>query len=269
METVQFPFWRQCKHDLEAGEDQEVCKLISAEMEVQNTLGMNMLKFPGICDFPRLLYSQYGYENYLMAYALYPDVIQRGFQIQADTCNVFNHIVARAVIEGGLPRLIRLDHDMAGARGTLVDIKSLDQFWFPQFARSIRPLLDADIRLMWHCDGNLWDMIPRLIEVGISGFQGFQYEYGMDYERICKMTDREGNPLSIIAGVSVTRTLPKGTPADVKRELDWVVEHGPQTGLMLGCTSSIAPGVPMENLRMLLDGLAYYRNHGRSGKGLT
>jgi hypothetical protein len=87
----------------------------------------------------------------------------------------------------------------------------------------------------------------------------------MDYERICRMKDREGRDLLIIAGSSVTRTLPHGTPADVKRELAWLVEHGPKTGLFLGASSSIAPGTPYENIRTLQEGLQYYRAHGRGG----
>ncbi len=65
----------------------------------------------------------------------------------------------------------------------------------------------------------------------------------------------------IIAGVSVTRTLPFGTPADVRREMGWLVENGPPTGLFLGASSSIAPGVPWENLRTLVEGLPYYQTH--------
>ena len=144
-----------------------------------------------------------------------------------------------------------------------VNIKSLDERWFPHFARSIQPFHDAGIRLIWHCDGNLMAMVPRLLECGIGGFQGFQYEDGMDYPAICRMTDRNGEPLFIVAGVSVTRTLPYGKPADVKREIDWLVENGPSVGLMLGCSSSIAPGVPLENIKTLLEGFAYYRKHGR------
>jgi hypothetical protein len=67
----------------------------------------------------------------------------------------------------------------------------------------------------------------------------------------------------IIAGVSVTRTLPHGTPADVRRELDWLVEKGPRVGLMLGCSSSVAPGVPLENMKTLIEGFAHYRKQGR------
>ena len=106
-------------------------------------------------------------------------------------------------------------------------------------------------------------MVPRLIESGVSGFQGFQYEDGMDYERICRMTDRDGEPLLIWAGVSVTRTLPFGTSQDVKRELAWLVEAGPKQGLFLGASSSVTPGTSHENIRTMIEGFHHYRRHGR------
>jgi uroporphyrinogen decarboxylase len=61
----------------------------------------------------------------------------------------------------------------------------------------------------------------------------------------------------------VTRTLPFGTPDDVKREVAWLVEYGPKTGLILGASSSVAPGTPWENIRTLIEGVQYYREHGR------
>lgn len=265
METHLLPQWQQWRRDLEANVEQEVRQRIAGEVGVQQLLGMSILKGPydGFQALPGFLYGHYGYANYFMAYALYPEVIERGFAICADACAVYNRIAARAIIEGNLPRLVRLDHDMADSRGTLVDVKTLDALWLPHFVRAIQPFHDAGIRLIWHCDGNLMAMVPRLLEAGIGGFQGFQYEDGMDYERICTMTARNGGPLLIIAGVSVTTTLPHGTPDDIKRQLAWLVEKGPPVGLMLGGSSSIAPGVPLENMRTLIEGLAYYRSHGR------
>lgn len=265
MEKHLFPQWEKWRHDLEASADEEVRKLIAAEVGVQTLFGMNMLKGPygGFFAFPAFLYSHYGYANYFMAYVLYPEVIERGFKIHAEASALHNRIGARAIIEGGLPRLIRLDHDMADSRGILVDVKTLDALWFPHFAHALQPFHDAGIRLIWHCDGNLMDMVPRLLEVGIGGFQGFQYEDGMDYEKICKMKTREGDDLFIIAGVSVTTSLPLGKPADVRRQMDWLVENGPKVGLMLGCSSSIVPGVPLENMKTLIEGFAHYRQHGR------
>jgi len=266
MEKFVFPSLVDRKRDLESNIDNKVCERIAGEVEVQELFGMNMLKGPyrGFYSIPGFMYGGYGYDNYFMAYALYPDVIEQGFKLQADAAEVHNHIAARAIVEGSLPKLVRLDHDMADSRGTLVDIKSLDRIWFPHFARAIQPFLDAGIRLIWHCDGNLMGMVPPLLACGLGGFQGFQYEDGMDYEAICKMKTRDGDDLFILAGVSVTTTLPHGTPADVRRQIDWLVEKGPKAGLMLGCSSSVTPGVPIENIRALIEGFRYYREHGRA-----
>jgi len=216
-------------------------------------------------NFPYFRYGAYGYENYFMAYALYPEVMEHDFALQADLAVHRNRASARAYLEGELPPLLRLDHDMADSRGTLVDIKTLDKIWFPHFARAIAPLLKAGIKLIWHCDGNLMQMVPRLLEAGLSGFQGFQYEDGMDYEKICRMKTRDGDSLIIWAGASVTRTLPFGKPEDVRKEMKWLVGKGPKTGLFLAGSSSIAPGVPWENLKTMVEGFKYYREHGRKG----
>jgi hypothetical protein len=266
LEQVLFPRMVQQARETDVHSAEAVAALIAKEMEVQQYFGMNLLKSPygnGFQHFPGFRYGTYGYENYFMAYALFPELMEKDFTLQADLSVKRNTLAARAIIEGGLPRIIRLDHDMADSRGTLVDIQSLDRIWLPQFARSIEPFLKAGIRLIWHCDGNLMPMVPRLLSAGLGGFQGFQYEDGMDYEKICRMKDRDGNPLFIIAGCSVTTTLPHGTAADVRKELKWVVDNGPRVGLMLGGTSSIAPNTNRENILTFIEGLKYYQEHGR------
>lgn len=248
----------------EFNEDKYVNEILKYEADTQKRLGPGIIKFPYSINFPEFRYIMYGYENYFMAYALYPEVIEKDFSMQADLGLLENSAIAKAHAEGKLLPYHRLDHDMADSKGTLVDIRLLDKIWFPHFARCIEPLVKSNIHLLWHCDGNLMEMIPRLLEVGITGFQGFQYEANMDYEKICKLKTKNNNELIIIGGVSVTRTLPKGTPDDVKNEIDWLVEKGPKTGLFLGCSSSVTPGVPWENIYTLVEGLKYYREHERS-----
>ena len=262
LEGVVFP---QLQRDMAAfDEETRVNEIIAGERAVQERLGPDILKSGhGLVRLPGFAYGAYGYEHYFAAYALYPEVVEKHFSLQGDLALLYNRAAARAYIEGDLPPLHRIDHDMADSRGTLVRVETLDRIWFPHFARCLEPLLRAGVRLIWHCDGNLMEMVPRLLEVGLSGFQGFQYEDGMDYERISAMKTRDNDDLILIAGVSVTRTLPFGTPDEVRREMAWLVEHGPRTGLFLGGSSSIAPGVPWENIQALVDGLNYYRTHGR------
>ena len=251
---------REIEHLDEAA---RVKDILAGEREVQALFGPDILKTGyGFVRFPRFRYHDYGYADYFMAYALYPEVIERDFALTADLMTLKNTAAARAYRDGKLPPLFRLDFDMADSRGTLVDIASLDRIWFPHFARCIQPVLDEGVQLLWHCDGNLMEMVPRLLEAGLSGFQGFQYEVGMDYERICRMKTRDGDDLIIMAGVSVTTTLPMGRPEDVRKQLKWLVDNGPRTGLFLGASSSITPGCPWENIAALVDGLRHYREHG-------
>jgi len=258
LESVEFPRLR--KAAAEVNEDARVKQILDGEAAIQAKLGPTILKTGyGFIGFPGFAYGTYGYVNYFSAFALYPDVMEKHFSLQADLWLRLNRAAARAYAEGNLPPLYRLDHDMADSRGTLVNIKELDRIWFPHFARCLEPMLKTDVSMIWHCDGNLMQMVPRLLDVGLAGFQGFQYEDGMDYEKICKMKTRDGRSLIIKAGVSVTRTLPYGTPDDVRRQLAWLVENGPKTGLFLGCSSSIAPGVPWENMEALVEGLRYFR----------
>ena len=240
--------------------------MLASEADLQTRLGPNVLKIPyGWGRFPCFAYGEYGYEHYFSAYALYPDVIERHFRLQADLAATVNRAVAAAWTEAGLPAMLRLDHDMADSRGILVRPSSLDQLWFPHFASSIEPLRRAGIRLVWHCDGNVSDMVSGLIECGVSGFQGFQYECGVDYPALCRRRASDGSSLLIFAGVSVTRTLPYGSPTDVRREVDWLVDNGPATGLFLATSSSVAPGVPYENLLAMRDAFRHYQTVGRSG----
>ncbi|HOX36847.1 MAG TPA: hypothetical protein PL033_02565 [Candidatus Brocadiia bacterium] len=266
MERFVFPALEHAAASYDTENEAAVEELIRGEEETQKLFGPDILKVPygrGFSNFPVLRYGSYGYANYFMAYALYPEVMERDFSLQADLNERQNVIGAKAFVKGNLPPVVRSDHDMADSRGTLADIKSLDRLWFPHFARAMKPLIDAGVRVIWHCDGNLMEMVPRLIECGLSGFQGFQYEDGMDYERICAMKDCNGDPLMIWAGASVTRTLPRGTKDDVIRELNFLVENGPGVGLVLGCSSSVTPGTNRENLMTLLEGLKYFRTKGR------
>jgi hypothetical protein len=268
MEKFLFPQYRQRTARLRAEFEQRVGQVIAEESAVQKLFGPNLLKGPydpyKFWFFPLINYGIYGYENYFMAYALYPELMEQDMKLQGDLGEVWCSIGAAAITRGELPPMVRLDHDMCDGRGPLVSVESLERIWWPHFARSIKPLLDAGVRCIWHCDGNQMPMIPMLLEAGIGGFQGFQYEFGMDYERICRMKDRNGNPLFIIGGASVTQTLPRGSPRDVRDELRWLVEKGPKAGLMLGASSSILPGTPHENLRAFVEGLRHYRENGRA-----
>ena len=214
---------------------------------------------------PVLRYGDYGYENYFMFYALYPEVAERSFRLEADYAELHNAAMAQVMFAEGYPPVVRVDHDITDSRGTLASMESMEERYLPHYARALRPLVERGVRLLYHCDGNVNPLVPWLLEIGFAGFQGFQYEDGVDYPTIARMSTREGEPLTLIVGASVTTTLVHGTPEDVRREIDWLVENSADASLALGATSSICPGTPGENLDALVESMQHYQEHGKAG----
>lgn len=233
---------------------------------LETRLGPETLLVPygGCQEKPVLRYGPYGYEHYFTFLGLYPEVQEEVFQLEGILAELRNGVTARAIDEEGLPKLIRVDHDMTSAAGTLVGMATLDRIWLPHFARAMRPMLERGIQLLWHCDGNVNEFVPRLLDVGFSGFQGFQYECGMDWPSIARMRRSDGEPLTVIAGASVTTTMVFGTPEDVRREVAWLVRESGETFLALGASSSICPGTPWANITALTEELRRFQEEGRA-----
>ena len=245
-------------------ENEVIKSVIEHETHIQNEIGSDILKGGyGHISFPALSYGTYGYEYYFAAYALYPEIIDRVFALWGDYAYLRNKAVVKAFLEASLPLYHRLDHDMADGRGVLVDVKSLERAWVPAFIKAISPAAKAGFTLLWHCDGNLTKLIPYLLEAGVNGFQGFQYEFGMDYPYICGLKAKNGESMVIQAGVSVTCELPLGTPDQIRRQVRELVEYGPKTGLFLGMSSSCVPGTPYENICTAIEAIQYYKKNGR------
>ncbi|MHB1151566.1 MAG: uroporphyrinogen decarboxylase family protein [Eubacteriales bacterium] len=260
MERFVFPSLRAAAESF--NEEGYIRYVGESEYNIQKIIGDTILKTGyATIGFPCLRYGTYGYINYFSAYAMYPELMELDFKLQSEYCRRINTAVAKAYVLYNLPKLNRLDHDMTDSRGTLVNIKSMEKIWFPYLNYCLEPLVKTDLKMIWHCDGNISPMVPFLLETGIRGFQGFQYEDGVDYIKICRMKAKDGNNLFIEGGVSVTRTLPFGTPDDVRNELKFLVENKGDSDLILGLSSSMAPGVKWENVKTFVEGLRYYRNH--------
>jgi hypothetical protein len=92
--------------------------------------------------------------------------------------------------------------------------------------------------------------VDDFIAIGFSGFQGFQYELGVDPYDLRKRRSRLGEAMLFFAGLSVSRTLPFGAPDDVRDEVDYFLDFSDGgKGLFLMTSNVTGVEVPPENLR--------------------
>lgn len=105
---------------------------------------------------------------------------------------------------------------------------------------------------MYHSDGAVTEAVPGLIEMGIDVLEALQFNaHGMD-PGFLKAT--YGDRLSFHGGICVQKTLPFGSPDDVKKEvLERIRVLGKGGGYILAPSHAIQAGTPPENVVALFE----------------
>ena len=85
----------------------------------------------------------YGYENYLLALAMYPDHIVRLYRHSAAEASCQAKVVARMVQAGLHPRAMLCGQDICANQGPLVSPEFLREHYFPLVKEAMGPLRDA------------------------------------------------------------------------------------------------------------------------------
>lgn len=205
------------------------------------------IKGYGQCRF--MFFGLFGYQNYLSACIRYRKEMAKLFEYSGEEGRLWNEAIAKAVKEEGLPPFVYGGQDICYDHGPMLSPSLLDEMYFPHLKRAIEPLKNAGIKIIWHCDGNIMPILDRLIDAGMDGFQGFQEEAGVDFAKLAETKTKSGDPPILLGSISVTTTLPFGTIEDVKMDVERCINiAAPRGGLVLAPTSTVAPGVPTENI---------------------
>jgi hypothetical protein len=202
-------------------------------------------------------YTRWSYESYLSALAMYPDHFRRFFRIEAEKARLRNEAICHAMRTFDLAPVVYYGDDICFNDGPVCSLEMLDDLYFPALERAIQPLIEEGIDIVWHCDGNVLPIVPRLLALGIAGFQGFQErEANLPLATMASFRRRDGSPLILWGSVSVVDTFPRGSPDDVRRDVERCFRTAGQRGFCLASSSSILPETPMENIEAFVE-------HGR------
>jgi len=108
-------------------------------------------------------------------------------------------------------------------------------------AKSIKP----DIQIWYHSDGNIYEIIPELIEIGVTILNPLQPEC-MD---IIKIKKEYGRKIVFDGTIGTQSTMPFGTPDEVRKVVyERKRELGYDGALIISPTHILEPEVPIENI---------------------
>jgi len=142
--------------------------------------------------------------------------------------------------------------DVATQDSLLISKQMWKEFIKPHHARIIEVAKSFNKKVMYHCDGALYPLIPDLLDLGIDVLNPIQSDAkGMDPVRL---KEEFGDRLCFHGGIDIIETLPKGSPGDVQREVKTrIKELGHNGGYVLASSHHIQAETPLANVRAMYD----------------
>lgn len=156
-------------------------------------------------------------------------------------------VLQRCLDRGMKPDGLFLVEDMGFKTSLLISPKTWDALLRPCYERIGTLLRRHGIRFLLHTDGRMWDLLPRLIEVGVEALNPFECAAGMD---LAELRRRYPRALTCYGNLSVASLL--GDRAALDAELQRKIPHAVVGGFILHSDHSIPFGVRYEQYRWAL-----------------
>lgn len=188
-----------------------------------------------------------GFENFMIDLVDNPKRVER----LLDEITEYQIAVAKNLIKLGVDGLYTGD-DYGSQRGLLVARKTWQHLIQPRLARIWKVAKDEGLPVFHHSCGNVLEIVEDMIAIGLDVLLPIQPQ-AMD---IRLLAERFGDRLSFMGGISTQKTLPFGTPEEVREEVRTCVEVlGRKGGYIVAASHEISSDCPVENLKALLEAI--------------
>ena len=145
---------------------------------------------------------------------------------------------------------IRFGDDWGSQSGLIMGPALWREFIKPRLTEMYQRVRRAGKYVMIHSCGDVQEVFPDLVEIGLNIFNPFQPEV-MD---VFETKNRYYGQLSFFGGISIQRLLPLGTPDEVRRETRRLLETlGRGGGYIATPSHDIPSDVPAENMAAMIE----------------
>ena len=124
------------------------------------------------------------------------------------------------------------------------------EFVKPRLKRMYDQVKDKGMYVFQHSCGDISEIFPDLIELGLDAYNTFQPEI---YD-VAEMKRLYGDKVTFYGGISTQQLLPKATPEEVKREMRRLIGIlGENGGYIIAPTHAMPNDIPTENILAFLE----------------
>lgn len=161
--------------------------------------------------------------------------------------NFYLEVLRRSLeVAGNLIDIVLVGDDLGTQESLLVSPEILRRLVFPYLKRYFSLIHHYGAKVMFHSCGAIRPIIPDLIEAGVDILNPIQVRAkGMVPTELSK---EFGRFLCFHGGIDIQKTLPFGTPEDVRREVKQRLEEFAGSGYIVCSTHNFQKSTPLENI---------------------
>jgi uroporphyrinogen decarboxylase len=197
-------------------------------------------------------FAMQGMETFLENLALEPEFAEALLRRIAALCQqLMGHFLDAL---GDNVDIVKIGDDLGTEQSLLMSPATYRRILKPihaDFVAFIRSRTRA--RIFFHTDGDVFDLLDDLVEIGIDIVNPVQTSAGRMSD-LAGLKRRYGSRVSFCGAIDTQRVLPMGTPAEVRAEVGRVIGAlGPGGGYLLAAVHTIMDEVPPENVLAMVD----------------
>lgn len=189
----------------------------------------------------------------LMLTAIAPEEIKKTW----DYAFEYNKMLMQKCKDRNIP-IVMCGYDYGTTKGCFMAPASFRQLYLPVIKRIAEEAKRLGLYVLFHCCGQIWDILGDFVDAGMMGYQSIQASAGMDMARIKK---EYGDRLTLWTGIQC-ETLIEGTTQQVQEEVRKSLEICmPGGGFIFGSTNSVQYGAKTENYIEAVNTLRKFGNY--------
>ena len=202
------------------------------------------------------LFDLFGMEDALAKLYYEPRLIEAAVsQLEAFLLGFEERLLAAT---RGLADILHFEDDFASQQGMLLSPDHWRRFLKPTYKKIYALARSSGLKLEIHSCGTFRPVLPEMIDMGMDVWEPAQLHLpGNDPAELKR---EYGQHLTISGGISSQRTLPLGTPEDVRAEVrERIAVLGRGGGYICGPDHTVLADVPPENVFALLEAARTFR----------
>ena len=186
-----------------------------------------------------------GMENMLMDIVLeqdfYEELLDRITSLYLEFIKVMGTMPMDAIAFGD---------DWGDQRGIIVGPERWRKIFKPRVAKMFESIHKQGMYTMNHCCGNVSEIIPDLIEIGLDVLESVQPEAMNPYE----LKKKWGDKLTFWGGIGSQSIIPFGSPQAIQAEIKHLCQDmGRGGGYILAPSKGLQPDTPVENAMAMIE----------------